>query len=93
MYKLAFLFLVFHVVMAKGVQSLTLDWKLAKCLVSKPALFLTYLSSLTGCRNFAVIFCVKRLQAFQTKRLFGPGSKAVTFTTYLCPGESLYAPS
>ena len=73
MYKLVLTLIIFHVLMAKGAESLTLDWELAKCLVSKPALFLTYLSSLKGCRNYAVIFCVKKLQAFRNKTSFQPG--------------------
>ena len=39
MYKLTKILLVFHVMVTMKVQSVTLDWRLARCLVSKPALF------------------------------------------------------
>ena len=69
MCKLSIIFLVFHEMLAMKVQSVTLDWRLARCLVSKPALFLTYLSSMTGYKNYAVTFCVSRLQDFVFKSI------------------------
>ena len=48
-----------------SAESFELNWEIAKCLTSKPALFLTYLSSMTGTRYYAFSFCTKKMRAFR----------------------------
>ena len=48
-----------------SAESFELNWELAKCLTSRPALFLTYLASMTGTRNYSYSYCNRKMRAFR----------------------------